>query len=179
MRFIALESRTSPPLEANTITKMAAQSSSDFMLLLARAQTGFEWFGLGDLRAARHPADATADQQDSQPAQRRDVLVEKVSSEESDQDVSQGGCRQHITKVGPRESREVRSKECDQAGDSDQHPGIAQRGDHMPGVTNIDGSKGVHAALQQSVTDAAEAHHCQQDQILFQIHRLIPGTSLG
>src|SRR5262249_16703052 len=51
MRFMALESRTSPPLEANTIMKMAAHSSSDFMLLLARAQTGFTRFGLGDLRA--------------------------------------------------------------------------------------------------------------------------------
>src|SRR5262249_42904496 len=79
MRFMALESRTSPPLEANTITKMATHSSSDFMLLLARAQTGFKRFGFGDLRAARYPADAAADQQDSQPAQWCDILVEKVS----------------------------------------------------------------------------------------------------
>src|SRR5262249_3142324 len=101
IRFMALESRTSPPLEANTIMKMAAHSSSDFMLLLARAQTGFTRFGLGDLRTARHPADAAADQQDSQPTQWRDIFVEKVSSEESDEDVAQRGCRQDITQVGP------------------------------------------------------------------------------
>src|SRR5262249_11726094 len=62
MRFMALESRTSPPLERRTISKIALHSSSDLMLPLASAQAGFPRLWLSQGWAARNPAYAAANQ---------------------------------------------------------------------------------------------------------------------
>src|SRR5260370_2278970 len=67
IRFMALESKTSPPLEPSTIMKMAVQSSSDFIVLLARMQAGFPGRGVGEIRTARDPAHAAPNPQDPPP----------------------------------------------------------------------------------------------------------------
>src|SRR5262249_15042807 len=68
IRFIALDVRTSPPLEASTITAIAIQSPSHFMLLLLHGCRGFPRM-LRQCRTSRYPAYSTTDQQYSQPAE--------------------------------------------------------------------------------------------------------------
>src|SRR5947209_4762797 len=88
MRFMALESSTSPALEASTIMAMALQSSSDFMLSSGIGQRFFS--GLSQRRATGDPTYATGDEQDSSPAHGRDVLSEEIFGEQSNDHVAHG-----------------------------------------------------------------------------------------
>src|SRR5205807_6963874 len=79
MRFMALESRTSPALEAKTIMPIALHSLSGFMLLpwltqhllVVLSSLGLR---LSQSRAAGHPAYAATDEQNADPAKSRYIL---------------------------------------------------------------------------------------------------------
>src|SRR5215469_13597648 len=66
MRFMALERRTSPALEARTIAAIAPQVSSDLMLLLPPSPWRFYRLRCGQSRPTGDPAHAAADQQNPQ-----------------------------------------------------------------------------------------------------------------
>src|SRR5262245_42219331 len=117
MRFMAAESRTSPLLEASTIMAMANQSSSDFMLLLAGANARFPLLGRRQSWSTRDPAHAATDEQHSQPAQRRDVFVQEILSDQGHHHVTERGRGQDIAQVSPGERRKVGDEKCHQADD--------------------------------------------------------------
>src|SRR5258708_3131213 len=132
MRFIALESRTSPALEVSTITAIADHSSSDLMLLLSLAQHwGTSGTALGDFRTACNPSYAATDQNDSQPAIGRHVLMQKKMGQHGHQQISHGGRRQHVTQVSPGERGQIGRKKTNQECDSSKYPRITQRADHV------------------------------------------------
>src|SRR5262245_45868296 len=147
MRFMALESRTSPPLEASTTAAIADHSSSDFMLLLAARHTCFPRLRRSKGRPARDPAHAAAYQQNAQPACWRDVLMKKGPSQDSYQDVTHGRGGQNVTEISPGKRGQVGRKESHQAGDPNQHPGIGECGYHMQRMMEIDRSKVIHASF--------------------------------
>src|SRR5258707_6290366 len=115
MRFMALESRTSPALEASTIAAMALHSSSDFMLLLRPLGMGLARAAGRQSGAAGYPTNPTTNQQDSQPAQRGNVLMQKVFSNQGDEHVPQRGGWQNIRQIGPGKGGQIGSEEGGQA----------------------------------------------------------------
>src|SRR5262249_40515211 len=104
IRFIALDVRTSPPLEASTITAIAIHSSSHFMLLLLHCCRRFSRM-LCQCRTSCYPASSTTDQQHSQPAEQGDVFVKKKLGNECDKHVAEGRGWQYVAQVSKGKRR--------------------------------------------------------------------------
>src|SRR5262249_52261284 len=177
IRFIALDVRTSPPLEASTITAIAIQSSSHFMLLLLHRGGRFPRM-LRQRRTSRYPAYSKTDPQYSPPAPPFDVLLKHEFRNECDKHVTKGRGWQNVAQVSKGESRQIRSKENGETENPDQDPRIPNRSNDFLPVMQVYRPQLLHAMRQQRVPNAAEAHHCQQYQILPNVHQLIPGGYL-
>ncbi len=119
--------------------------------------------GIG--RAAGDESHAGSDEDDAQPAQRRNVFMQPELRQQRHDDIAQRTRGQHIGQVGPGKRGQVRSKKSDEQHDARSDPRRENSVDELAWVGERNGPKRLHAAGKKSIAAGSGEGDDRQHQV--------------
>ncbi len=120
---------------------------------------------IGERGAVGDEADTADDEENAEPSREADVLVLPEVSEQSDDDVAEGGGGKDEGEVGPGERGEVAGEEAEQAKDAGYDPNIREGVQEQSQVRERDGAYLGHAVRKEGVADRGSEDDREQDQV--------------
>ena len=113
------------------------------------------------------------------PALLADVLMEPYDREQDHDHVADGRRRQNIAEIGKRQRTHVTGHANDQRNDSENDEGVGEDGKYSGDMMNINGPGALHAARKESVSQRAEDHNLENDEILTSGQASSPVAGIG
>src|SRR5260370_1356024 len=104
-----------------------------------------------EFRPASNKADSTGNQRDSHPARNRDMLVQGEPRNQSQQDVSQGTCRQQVGKISPGKGRNKEGEKNEKKQNPRRSPGIGESQQKTGEVLQSPVSSLLHSVRKQGI----------------------------